>query len=90
MPKIGDVIPGQAPTGYGHEFDDYIAELKRDRAAAPERVNDAYYWVNMGTGWEVAQYVTKYGWLQCGYDSETPDQLSFSVIGPIKEPPNVG
>lgn len=66
-------------------FDQFIADLYADRAAAPDREQNAYYWVDLGNGFEIAQYVGR-EWLPCGIDSGITDQASFRVLGPIELP----
>ena len=66
-------------------LDKFIAGLLADRAAAPDREQYAYYWVDLGKGHEIAQYIGR-EWLPCGSDNGTPDQASFRVLGPISLP----
>ena len=72
-------------TTINRPFDEFIAELYADRAAAPDREEYAYYWVDLGDGHEIAQYIGR-EWFPCGVDSGTPDQASFYVLGPVTLP----
>ena len=65
-------------------FDDYIASVRADEAAAPTR-QDGFYWINYGGRWEIAEYIDR-RWYPCGWDSHVTDAASIKVIGPWVPP----